>query len=120
MTKSQRKALESLFYSLERKCESMREWRDMLETIEENERGHRTMGRRMCGAKYSQPVSVAVCFFACKCVLEPIATPQSWTAATFLRRDYVLGQSLRERAGDLTGLEIVWKDLGLDYSTDIV
>lgn len=117
MTNTQRKALESLFYSLARKCESMREWDEMLRTIEANERQHRKGG---FSQKYSQPVSVAVCYFACRYVLEGVTMPESWSMLSSMRTELILGQGLRERASSLSDLESVWKDLALDYSTDIV
>lgn len=109
-----RKQLDTLFWSLERKCESMREWSEMLATIETMERGHRKHR-----GPFKQPVSVAVRYFACKAVLEPIALPASWVDIAAVRPDYVLGQSIRERAGDLSHLELVWSDLAIDYAADI-
>lgn len=133
MTKAKRRELESLFFDLQRLCAQHREWDEMLAVAERQEREHRAMGRRFTNgqASYSQPVSVAVKYFACKCVLEVMAVPTSWKAFTAIRRDYQLGQAVRELAleslltrnptghGLWCDLETRWQLLAIDYSEDI-
>ncbi len=133
MTKQTRKDLESLFFDVQRLCEQHREWDELLAVAERQEREHRAMGRRFTHgqASYSQPVSVAVKYFACKCILEPLPVPVTWQAFAGYRRDYQLGQALRELtvaallAHNPTGhglwcdLETRWQLLGIDYSEDI-
>lgn len=133
MRRKQAKELERLFFDVQRLCEQHREWDELLAVAERQEREHRAMGRRFTDgrASYSQPVSVAVKYFACKCVLEVMAVPTSWKAFTAIREDYRLGQAVRELAveslltRDPTGhgvwcdLETRWQLLGIDYAEDI-
>lgn len=125
MTKARRKLLAELFTDLTRRCEQWREWDELLREAEQGERKHRSMGKRFTNgaAKCAESVSLAVYYFACKCVLEPIALPESWEGVAGYRRDYVIGQGLRRRAetvAPLTELELRWNELALDYSVDIV
>lgn len=127
MTKAKRRELESLFFDLQQLCAQHREWDELLAVAERQEREHRAMGRRFTRgqASYAQPVSVAVKYFACKCVLEVMAVPTSWKAFTAIRRDYQLGQAVRELVEGTPGfrgwghLELRWQDLAIDYSEDI-
>lgn len=122
MTKSKRAALATLFNALARKCESMREWDEMLREIERMERDHR---RSRSG--YATPVSVAVQYFACRCVLNVMALPTTWAGLSAIRPDYVLGQTIRESRGSaaLLDLEQEWNGMTtgpdrIEYSADIV
>lgn len=133
MTKAKRRELESLFFDLQRFCGQFREWDDMLAVAERQEREHRAVGRRFTQGKasYSQPVSVAVKYFACKCVLEVMGVPTSWKGFAVIRSDYRLGQAVRELAFESllkrnpTGhglwceLETRWQLLAIDYAEDI-
>jgi hypothetical protein len=133
MSPTKRKALESLFFDLQRFCESHREWDQLLRESKEQEREHRRFGKSFTRgtARYSQPVNVAVKYFACKCILEPMPLPGSWHAFAAIRRDYQLGQALRELAiesllqrnptghGLWCDLETRWVGLGIDYAEDI-
>jgi hypothetical protein len=127
MTKARRKALERLFYDLQARCEGIGwgKWDAFLTEIQKGEKGHRGMGRRFTDgrARYAEAVSVAVYYFACKAVLEPVPVPTGWASFEGYRRDYVMGQALRERAEEkapLTELELRWNELAIDYSADIV
>jgi hypothetical protein len=116
MTKKQKTELSALFFDLQRKCEIMREFNQMLAIITKGEREH----RRGKVHTYREPVSAAVLYFACKAVLEPIKLPKSWADFSGFRHDYVLGQGLRERAKGLEGLQARWEAMALDYSDHIV
>lgn len=123
MKPAKKKQLESLFFDVQRRCEGLDwgQWRELLSVIEEQERVHRRMGARFTDgkAKYAGNVAVAVKYFACKAILEPLPLPETWAAFNTWRRDYQIGQGLRERAGDLSHLELIWSDLAIDYAEDI-
>lgn len=126
MSPEQRKQLGLLFGQLECVCSGSMHWHPLLEQIEANEKSHRRMGARFTrgAAKYKESVWTAVQFFACKCILEPLKAPGSWSEAAAVRTDYMLGQTIREMAESRPGqelrqLEATWELLALEYSEDI-
>ena len=91
---------------------------------ESQERQHRAMGKRVCGATYRGSVRDAVHYFTCKAVLEPIEPPKGWAEFAKWRRDSALGQACRElvrekHRSELFKLETEWHVLAIDYVSDI-
>lgn len=127
MSKSKKlQALARLAADVERLCGRVyaSSWLYELELVAESqERQHRAMGRRVCGATYAGSVRDAVNYFICKTILEAQMGPESWRDVCSRRRDYVLGAACREAilgaTNELPPLESRWTELAVDYSEHI-
>jgi hypothetical protein len=99
---------------------------DELQAVaERQERQHRAMGRRVCGARYAGSVRDAVAYFVCATVLGGELELKGWESVVAIRQDYVLGQVCRAivlsngQRARLTQLEEAWSVLDADYGRDI-
>ncbi len=99
---------------------------DELQAVaERQERQHRAMGRRVCGARYAGSVRDAVAYFVCATVLGGELEFKGWGSVVAIRQDYVLGQGCRAivlsngQRARLTQLEEAWSVLDADYGRDI-
>jgi hypothetical protein len=99
---------------------------DELQAVaERQERQHRAMGRRVCGARCAGSVRDAVAYFVCATVLGGELELKGWESVVAIRQDYVLGQACRAivlgsgQRARLTQLEEAWNVLDADYSRDI-
>jgi hypothetical protein len=93
-----REKIHSAYNQLARIAESDRLFDECYEAALDSERKHRAMGRRVCGATYRLPASVAAEYFVCKWTSEHVAKPHSWECASIridAQRGYQLGERLR-------------------------
>ncbi len=127
LTRKQRLAeIRNIAWEVERLCQRhcSRELDALQAAAARQERQHRVAGKRICGKRYPASVRCAVELFTCKCILEPMAPPATWQAASAIRSDYLHGQAAREilTGADydaLAALQARWEQLGADYSSDI-
>lgn len=88
------------WFAFERAARGFRELDEALTITEKQEREHRAMGRRVCGAGYKLSVDLTARYFVMRNAYVQHPAPSNWIEAAGWRKDIVLCQSLREKLVD--------------------